>query len=388
MEGKAIVLTVSTSNQHSSKFSIVSYSQACESLVRDLNRRLRTGGIPLSFPTSYMSEWLPHLKGRDIYQEYFLVIDKQGYVRGGYIIKHQKFFIRGKVLSVADFQFPLSEGIADKKYMMVAVVMYKEAIKNHPIMYGLGGGGLEEKSQRFLTRAGWFLHPVPFFFKVLKPNNFLKNIYLRKKTSKRILFDAVRFTGIGHLSFKLLNIIRSRNIRGSIKSIAERVDEFGSWVNDIWEECKSQYGFIAVRDSKTLNILYPKSSEKFIRLKILSDGAIVGWSVLLSTVMKGHKHFGDMKVGSIIDCLALQGHETDVVVASTNLLQQARADIIVSNQSFPAWKNSMVLAGYLKGPTNFFFATSPELTRMMYPYHKTVENIHMVRGDGDGPINL
>ena len=48
----------------------------------------------------------------------------------------------------------------------------------------------------------------------------------------------------------------------------------------------------------------------------------------------------------------------------------------------------MVLAGYLKGPTNFFFATSPELTRMMYPYHKTVENIHMVRGDGDGPINL
>ena len=84
----------------------------------------------------------------------------------------------------------------------------------------------------------------------------------------------------------------------------------------------------------------------------------------------------------------LKNHEDDVIFASTILLESLGVDIIVSNQSFNLWQKSMQLSGYLKGPTNFYFASSPELNKLLQPYQNNIQNIHMVRGDGDGPVNL
>jgi len=370
---------------------VTPYRKNHESAVKDFNYRLEVGGATEPnhrFPTSYNSEWIPHLNNRDIFEDHFLAIDEDGVVRGGYIIKHQMFYILGKLHSITQYRLPISEGIIDKKFMMVGVLLYKNAIKDYPNMYGLGGGGPHQPSQRFIIKARWKLHPVPFYFKILKPNNFLKNIYLRKNISMGILLYAARFTGLGYLFIKLLNITKTRNNYKAIQPLAEEVDEFGSWANDIWNECKSQYSYIAVRDSKTLNLLYTNSPRNFIRLKIMKDDEIVGWSVLLAEDLKGHNYFGNLTLGSIVDCLSLKNHEEDVIFASTILLQSLGVDLIVSNQSFNLWQKSMQLSGYLKGPTNFYFASSPELKKLLHPYQKNIQKIHMVRGDGDGPVNL
>ena len=34
---------------------------------------------------------------------------------------------------------------------------------------------------------------------------------------------------------------------------------------------------------------------------------MVGWAVVLYVPMQGHNYFGNMRVGSLIDCLALPG---------------------------------------------------------------------------------
>ena len=53
------------------------------------------------------------------------------------------------------------------------------------------------------------------------------------------------------------------------------------------------------RDAATLDQLYPPSDPRFLRVR-----AVGGWAVLLDTRMQDHKQFGDMRVGTIVDCLA------------------------------------------------------------------------------------
>ena len=60
-----------------------------------------------------------------------------------------------------------------------------------------------------------------------------------------------------------------------------------------------QEDYIAKRDAATLDCLYPPSDPRFIRIR--TDH---GWAVLLDTPMSAHKQFGDLRVGTIVDCLA------------------------------------------------------------------------------------
>ena len=72
--------------------------------------------------------------------------------------------------------------------------------------------------------------------------------------------------------------------------------------DELWEKTKENNSFIAVRNSKYLDILY--SEKRFIKLKFSHNNQMVGWSISLCTKLNNHKQFGNMQLGSIIDCLS------------------------------------------------------------------------------------
>ena len=80
---------------------------------------------------------------------------------------------------------------------------------------------------------------------------------------------------------------------------------FNKEVNDIWENTKKNVYFSAVRNEEYLKTLY--SDKKFIKLRFASGGKIVGWSISLCNKLEKHKYFGHMKLGSIVDCLSIEG---------------------------------------------------------------------------------
>ena len=45
-------------------------------------------------------------------------------------------------------------------------------------------------------------------------------------------------------------------------------------------------------------------------------------------------------------------------------------------------------AGFLRGPSNFIFAASKNLAKLLEPFDSAKDEIHINRGDGDGPIHL
>ena len=86
----------------------------------------------------------------------------------------------------------------------------------------------------------------------------------------------------------------------------------------------TDYSLVAVRDATILNILYPASEPRWHRLKVSFEGRVVGWAVVLCVPMEDHNYFGNMRVGSLIDCMALPGSESKVTTVAMQFLQATR----------------------------------------------------------------
>jgi len=209
---------------------------------------------------------------------------------------------------------------------------------------------------------------------------------LQKTKARQLVASIAARSGIGGL---VLNILQStRATRGACKERAEIVPGFSGWADDLWNACKRLYAMIVVRDSETLNILYPASSNRFLCYKVTRGSTVLGWAVLLDTQMRDHKHFGNLRVGSIVDCLALPEQALGVVQAATEVLEARGVDLIVSNQSHAAWGAALQSAGFLQCPSNFRFAASREVAKLLDPLSTMMAHIHLTRGDGAGPVNL
>jgi hypothetical protein len=86
----------------------------------------------------------------------------------------------------------------------------------------------------------------------------------------------------------------------------------------------------------------------------------------------------------VVDCFAAPENAPAVVQAATEVLQGAGFDMIVTNQSNATWGQALERAGFLKGPSNFVFATSPQLSELLSPFETAKVQTHLTRGDGDG----
>ncbi len=366
---------------------VVDFRDAQTHGVADFNRRLLEGGQSLLFPASTVPEWLPKLPGRKLFQEYYLAADDDGRIRGGYLLKHQEFRVGGKTFSIGDFQLPISEGVVNRTYAPLGAALLRSAERRTPLLYSLGMGPLSEPLPRLLAASGWRVTPVPFFFRVVHPVPFLRNsVYLRRSLLMRLVLDALAFSGVGWGGIKLVHAVASPAPAPTVSG--EIVDEFTEWTDAVWKTCRAHYGMCAVRDTETLRILYPRDDARFVRLRIRRGAETIGWAVLLNNKWWNHRHFGQMRLGAIADGLAAPTDDAEVVRCATRFLQRRGVDLIVSNQAHHAWRRAFRRSGYLRGPSNFNFASSKSLTALLQFGGVQQDDMHWTRGDGDGPINL
>jgi hypothetical protein len=368
---------------------ISAYTEQMTEDVARFNARLRAGGIREQFPASHVPAWLPKIPGRRLFQEFFLAADAGSNVRGAYILKHQDFQIGGQVASIADFHLPISEGAIDRAYVQVGVQLLLDARQRQPLLYALGMGGYDEPLPRLLKASRWEMFSVPFFLRIVRPATFLRNIaHLRQTPLRRGLLDFLAGSGLGFAGIKAWHLLRSRRSERRGQVAAEIVDHFAEWADDLWNACKTHYPMSAVRDAATLQILYPRGQSRFLRLKVTENRKVVGWAVLLNTQMSQHRQFGNMRLGSLVDCLAAPEDAEKVVRCARELLERQGVDLIVSNQAHAAWGRALTTGGFMRGPSNFILATSGELAQRLKAANVSNDRININRGDGDGPINL
>jgi hypothetical protein len=363
------------------------YTEAHEGAVGEFNQRLARGGSAFTFSRTALMDWLPRVDGRRTYMEAFLALER-GVVRGGYCIKHQPFALLGAMRDdVCNLQLPLSEGSVDPAYAGISLQLLATAVRKHPLLYALGMGGIGAPLPATLQKMGWTARLVPFFFRVARGGAFLRNIrVLRTTPARRLVLDLAARTGLASAAFRPLHAVLTRPA-GPRAEVAV-VQRFDGWADTIFERALPAYSMLARRDADELNLLYAADDQRPIRLRVSRGGRDLGWAVVFDTQMTKHKQFGAMRLGSIVDGLALPGEEPAVVRAATRHLGARGVDVIISNQSHSAWRAALKRAGYLQGPSNYGFAISKALAAALAPLDVHGETVHMTRGDGDGPIHI
>jgi hypothetical protein len=370
------------------QITIREYDDSFATALAEFNRRLLAGGEAMQFHFREIEDWLRAGRGGRVSAERFVAVDCQQIVRGGYILKRQDFWIRDRVESVGYFTLPISEGTVSRDYAPLGVRLLMDALRRQPLLYALGMGGHKERLPQLLKAAGWRTDYVPFFFRILRPARFLRNIVLlRRSPVGRCLLNALAFSGAGWLGVRVAQGVKRGEKRRGMNVHAEEVAEFGGWADNLWNSLCGQYAYSAVRDRATLKILYPAERTKFIRLQVCRDGRPIGWAVLLDTALADHRQFGNMRLGSLVDCFAHPDDAHAVVACVKDALESRGVDLIVSNQSHAVWCSALDKAGFLRGPSNFLFASSRELTGLLGE-ETPIGAFHLNRGDGDGPINL
>ncbi|WP_222564855.1 hypothetical protein [Novilysobacter antarcticus] len=368
---------------------IESYGEHHEAAVACFNQRMRAGGSAFKFPASCDIPWPPKSPGRPTYMEGFVALDGD-VVRGGYLIKHQPFALNGTVVEdLKNLQLPLSEGSIDTAFSGVSIEILTNAMRRHRKLYALGMGGIHTPLPTVLASMGWSAELVPFFFRVVRPPAFLRNIRtLRVTNARRKALDVAAATGVAGIGIKLLHSALARSAWRFRAVKVDVVERFDDWADAIWRSALDSYALIALRDADGLNTLYPTTNPKPIRLRVSRAGRDLGWAVVFDTRLVNHKQFDNMRLGTIVDCLALPGEEAAVVCAATRHLRARGVDLIVSNQSHAAWCKALRGSGFLPGPSNYGFMASKALASALSPWKENLSRVHMTRGDGDGPIHI
>jgi hypothetical protein len=363
------------------------YTEDQIAAVKAFNQRLAAGGVApeFHFPESHIPHWLPAVNGRRLYQEYYVALEGET-VRGAFILKHQDFSFSGTTEPVVYYHLPVSEGIVNKSYASVGVLMLRSAMKMRPRLFALGMGGFDRPLPTMLKAMGWSLSAVPFYFRINNPARFLLQIApLRQSFGRRALATIAAFSGVGYVGIKAAQQLRTRRHNPAIRT--EDVRNFDLWADELWERNASRYPLVADRSISALNVLYPPD-KNFVCLKITRGAETLGWVVLVDTQMRDNKYFGNLRVGTIADAFGAPEHAPEIIQAATQFLEQRGVDLTIANHSNINWGKAFRSNGYFEGPSNFIFAASKPLGERLAPFEGNLPNLYFMRGDGDGPVNL
>ena len=371
------------------------YRAEHESAVADFNLRLREAGEDENTVFYRWAEprWLARTAESGTYNEFFVAVDG-GVVRGGYALKTQEFsFPDGQTRSIGYYHHPLSEGIVNKAHAIVGTLLLRDAMQRASLLYCLGMGGYDNPLPQMLVRLGWAHCLVPFFFRVINPSRFLRNMQTLRSTAPRnFLMDLAAYSGAGRIGSALFQSYWALRAAGLPDAECREVasfegDEQAHDLQSLWTNARQTCSFTAVRDAKALQVLYPPEQTHLTRIVVNRDHSAIGWAVVGER--RKDAKYGVMRVGSIVDCFALPGEWLSVIRCATQALERQGFDLILSNQSHEAWGEAFKAAGYLSGPSNFIFAASKKLSELLAPFEKIRGEMHLTRADGDGlPANF
>ncbi len=370
-------------------FRFVEFSSDQVDAVKAFNRRLSAEDVGYQFPETTLPDWLPPEGDMLPNQRYYIALDDADAVRGGYILKHQAFRIGDEVVPIADLRLPLSEGIVDRDFARVGVEILFNSLSKQKLLFGMGIGSESESVSQLFKAGAWRITQIPFFFKVIHPFAFCRKIrFLRRTFVRRLVLDGAAFSGTASVAMRVVQNFRRRTAAGLAGVRVELVDQFDDWADGVWRRSCDQYSFIAVRDCDALKRMYPTADQRLLRLKITDEKGVIGWSLVIDSRMSNHKQFGTLRVGSFVDAMSRIEDVDRVVQVTTAFLENRGVDLIVSNQCHFDWCGALKRAGYLNGPSNYLFASSKALTRLIDTANVPFEQYFLNRGDGDGPINL
>jgi hypothetical protein len=348
--------------------------------ARAFNRRMRAGNADTAFLIPEETREAGHAP---VENRQYVALDDTG-VHGGVIEMEQPGWLDGRAVRAFNYQSPLSEGILDRRYGMVAVKMVKFMESQSDSVFIVGMGAETNAMPRILKASGWTVRAVPFLFRVHHATAFLREMRMfNTSPTRRVISRVSAYTGLAPLALACVQMRRS----GS-KLKVRRERSWGNWAQEIWERCRNQCSFAVAKEPAVLEALYPSADPRLSILVTEDGGNPVGWAAGFDTRFKDPRYFGNMRLGCVVDCLATPAAMKATAIAIDAELASRGADLVWLNHSHAAWIRAFRSAGFLPGPSNYQLGTSKPLTQAILNAPGGAEAIHVTRGDGDGRANF
>jgi len=366
---------------------IVPFTENHVNAAKAFNSRMRARNAPTDFLLPETVSCQRNNPSQAVYSTQFLAVEDED-VRGGFIELVHPGWVNGSEQTAANYQSPLSEGIADKKYGMVALQMIRYMQEQRPYLFVVGMGDSGNPLPRVLRASGWDVFAVPFLFRVENAGRVLRELVpLRRTAAKRLAASVAAFTGAGWVGSRALRVRSIATMVDSRRYTIEPIDKWGVWTDPLWQQFRSNCSFTVVRDSSTLDAIYPLGSGRVLAWVVKRQGQPIGWAAGLNTQMQNGKYFGNLRVGTILDCVASPEAAAAVVWLTASMLARAGADVVVTNQQHRMWRKAFGEAGFMEWPSNYLLGISKRLTAEC-DRNGGRDAIHITRGDGDGRIHL
>jgi hypothetical protein len=360
--------------------------------VRRFNARLREGNVdagfllPESASPQYPEDPLEKRPGAPFTKRQFLAVE-EGYVRGGFLLQEQPCEIAGGTHWCANIQAPISEGLVDRKFSYVAPQMLRLLLRDRPFVFAVGMGSAEAPFAKFLSAMKWRVLLVPFRFYVLRPAHFLREIQvLHSSPARACIANIAAWSGLGTAAILALQRVRTRSAEGLFP---ERIHEWDDRTASLWSRYRTGCSFSAVRDGATLPFFLDLTDSRLSAYRLSDgEGVVRGWMVLQVAAMLANKYFGSLRVATLLDTICEPGFERAAVRAAIGCARDQNADLVVTNQQHRRWLAATGENGFWKAPSNYVFATSPQLTKLVSEADPEFTSVHLSRADGDGRMNL
>ena len=360
---------------------VVPYAKEHEAAVHAFN--LRMANAPSLF---LLPEKAPQAvnEPRIVSATQYLAVDEDKQVRGGVIVMDVPAWINGREVAAANLQSPLSEGIVDPMYSMVGMQLIRWTLRRTPYLYVVGMGSADNPLPRLLKAFGWKVRPAAFLFKMNRVGRCLRELSpLRARPLLRSAAVAASISGAGWMGVRWLQRRRTKTARLE----TEPLNRWPDWVDAVWERYRAGCSFAMVRDSRTLPLLYDPASGQLRAFALRRGGQPVGWFSLLDAPMSGHRYFGNLRVATLLDCVAPPEEAGAAAAAAWEEARRMGADLVITNQTLDAAVAACRSQGFLERGSNYFIATSKALTEECDAAGGDAA-MCVTRRDGDGIVNL
>jgi hypothetical protein len=350
--------------------------------VRDFNAIMKQAGFS-ALPETPQSVWLPPTKEGSLFEECFVAVE-DGHVRGGYAASRHQAWVGGETRPVSYMRLPVSEAVVNRKYSLVPARLVKDALARHPLTFGMGMGGDEVPVARLLKAMKFRVEPVPFYFKIHRAARFLTGSHVMNPW----LAKSAAYSGGAWAAKHALDLalVRDRALERRLR--VEVVPDFRDWADELWDNAKEKYTWVAGRDSQAMNAIYPTRERSYIRLKVWDGARLAGWAILLDMHLKDDKRFGRVRAGQIVDCFGAPDEAAAVMRGACRFLEDRGVDFIRSHQSHPAWCKALRNSGFLQGSSYFLYGHAPAISEILDRVDPQQLGVHLNRGDGDSPLYL
>jgi hypothetical protein len=164
---------------------------------------------------------------------------------------------------------------------------------------------------------------------------------------------------------------------------------FDESYDDLWRAVHARFGACPARDQRYLRQRYGEKTERYRFLGCRQGSRLLGYCILKIRQFSGDSRMGNMKVGTIVDCLfdptspavlqSLLGH-------AVRLFEQEEVHAVLCTASHATVRHLLRANGFLAIPGNLHFAIH---NRTALPIQDVpLDSWHLMRGDSDADQNF